>query len=456
MAGINKRFLNTLIGLGVFVCLAIAVYSVKDVKGGAKAKVRLFSKNINKDDITKFELINKENKENITCEKLVSGEWKMTLPKQYELEKSEIDSILNNLADISIDRKLKEKAEDLKSYGLDSPGVKAVFYLKNGKSYGIETGLKAPTETYYYVKNLTDNDVYTAYTYSVEPFKKSVKDLRKKTIADFETEKMTKLNAKFERKELNFERTPDNKWQIMPYKYSGNKYDIENLAGKVKDLKILEFVEDDAKDLAKYGLDKPRCSVTVSLGVDRPAINVLTGKKRSKDKNEDYAKRSDLPAVYIVSSDFAEAFNKPYNDFRDKDLFSVNSIGINEVEINGAKKIIARRGKDDFLVEEPVKKAVKSVFEDLISGMSSLRAESFVDDSGKNFDKYGLKKPRYTAALFEGEGKDRKLKAKLYIGNEEKDKGNVYVKIEGSDSVYNAGKSILEKVQAVEKALEAK
>lgn len=452
MSPIKKTLKVTYVFTAIVILLAVYVYVFEKDEKNSGNSVKIF--NIGKDDLKRFEIINNQTNEKVVCEKSGTDAWNMVKPKQYEMEKTEVDGIVSNLTSLSVDRKL-DGADNLASFGLDKPEYIVDFVSKDGKKYSLQIGLKTPTETYYYVKDAAQKAVYTAYAFSVESLKKGVKELRKKTILDITAEKTTKLNIKFEKKELEFLKESENNWFVMPYRFKGDKDSIENLIYKLSSLKAAGFIEDEPSDLKKYGLDKPVVSISVHQGSDRPSLTLQVGKKL-KDKDEDFVKRTDVATIFSVEHNFATNFDKTYNDFRDKRLFVFKSEDILEVEIIKEKKrIYAKKDRlGKFKVEEPVKKLVEYPYSSLISEVSSLKVNKFVDDSGKKLDKYGLKNPKITITLYAMENQEKKIKAKLYIGNA--DKEDYYAKTDTLDSVYSISKYILDKINDIEKAMDKK
>jgi hypothetical protein len=446
MSSSKKTFKTTYIVFGILVLLGVYVYFFETGKKDESTTKKVFD--VKKEDLKKIEIINNEKNETLVLEKIGSTEdWKMIKPKQYELEKNELEGVLNSIVGLSIDKKF-DNVTDLSSYGLDKPSYTINFSIKGNKNFSLLIGSKTVTESFYYVKDASKKEMYTTFSYIVDSLKKGVKDLRKKTILDIVLEKVTKLTIKFEKKELVLSKEQD-KWVILPYNFTADKSSVEDLINKLKDLKAKDFIEDEPSDLKKYGLDKPKVTVLINEGPDKPQMIFYIGKKL-KDKEEDYAKREDVSVIYSIEHSFATNFDKTYNDFREKKLFSFKESDIMEVEIlKDKKRIFAKKDRlGKFKIEEPIKKLTEVPFNNLISEIASVRVDKFVDDSGKRLDKYGLKEPNCIISLYGFEGEDKKIKAKLLIGN--KEKVDYYAKTDNLESVYIINKSIMDRVAEIE------
>ena len=88
-----------------------------------------------------------------------------------------------------------------------------------------------------------------------------------------------------------------------PLKTDGDKWNIEDFLRDIKNLKAKEFIEDDAKDLSKYGLDKPSIKIELWLGKDMAYKGVNFGKT---EEDIVYACRAGLNTVYGLDKDKAE------------------------------------------------------------------------------------------------------------------------------------------------------
>ncbi len=444
----KNRFLGTYIVVGIAVLLGVYVYQSE--KGGRvdRSAVRIFD--VDKEDITGIELSNVADNTLISLQK--SGKnWKMLKPGDYELDKGEVEGLVNNIADLRVERKVKENVTDFAAYGLDKPSYKAAF-IEKGKRRVYLIGNKNPTQVSYYVIDESGKDLYTAFNYSVENLKKDLKSLRKKYLTDLEPEKLTALSIKLDTKEVNLEKTGD-KWFISPYNYECDKTAVSDLIDRVKNLKAIDFIEDAPKSQVKYGLESPRVIITAVSGAEK--VVILVGKKVA-EKEEDYVKVGGKAAVYSVDRYFTQSFNKTYNDFRSKNLLVLKPAEITAVEIEkGGKKIAVSKDKSGkFKLDKPYNKPADLQVLDLVNCLSSLTAQKFTDDSGKRFEKYGLKVPTASVALYAQTGGEKKLKAKLLLGSAEKD--DLYVRFDGEEPVFAVSKALLDKLTVLDSIAKAK
>ncbi|MEK6646147.1 MAG: DUF4340 domain-containing protein [Candidatus Firestonebacteria bacterium] len=314
-----KKFKATYIVIGIFILLAVYIYFFERGEVPSK-KIKIFS-DIKKEDINKIELNNVEKNETIICEKIRDNEWQIISPKRYDIEQDEIDSLVNNFVNLDIDREFKDKElRNLKDYGLDAPSFKAIAYFKNGKSATLFFGQKTPSNSYYFVQPSDKNVVCTAATYSVENVKKDIPKLRKKSIFLFDTEKVTKILLAGDKGPIECEKDDKGDWRVKStVSVPGDKNAIESIVNTVKNSRIQEFIEDEPKDLGKYGLKKSKISIKIWEGKDKVIASLLFGKKM-EGKEQVYVKNESAKPVYAVFSSIATDVHKGIDDLKDKKI----------------------------------------------------------------------------------------------------------------------------------------
>ena len=77
-----------------------------------------------------------------------------------------------------------------------------------------------------------------------------------------------------------------------------------------------KLVEENPKDLAKYGLDKPSMTVTIGAGSAKTVLEV--GKTEGE---QTYARDASRPMVFTVDTTLQADLNKSFDDYRKKELF---------------------------------------------------------------------------------------------------------------------------------------
>lgn len=216
----------------------------------------------------------------------------------------------------------------------------------------------------------------------------------------------------------------DDAWEITtPFKTKADKYAVERLVEDFSDLKIERKVEENVRDLKKYGLEPPHRILklfkkdgsffSVYVGIENPIDGAL------------YAKKPEESVVYLIPSFLKSGLDKTLFDFRNKKIFEFEKDKVNRIvwESEG-KRWNAYKKEEEWFLDEPVKAlADKGKIDDILYSITGAEAKGFsVEDyKDEQLKEYALDKPKIKISI-KGE---RDLEISVGV-KEEKDKKNVY------------------------------
>lgn len=263
-----------------------------------------------------------------------------------------------------------------------------------------------------------------------------------------DSDKLNKIQITNEKGSLSLEKTKD-KWIISGK--SSLKLDETTVDTVVSNftsgLSGEKLVESNAKDLNKYGLDKPRITATAILK-DGTSKTVCIGNE-TYDKNSYYIKAKDNNNVYTLSVTTADTLNYSLNDLRSKDLTAIDTSDIRYIKIvntNGKTieiKSDETKTADDasttsgFVVTKPYSSSPNvssDKMDTLNTAVGDLKISGFLSDTSKELSKYGLDKPKMELVV-----KDSKNELRLYFGKTLED-GEVAFKVSGAPAIYSIEK----------------
>jgi hypothetical protein len=163
---------------------------------------------------------------------------------------------------------------------------------------------------------------------------------------------------------------------------------------------MVGITEENATDLAKYGLDKPSATINVAMGSSRATL--LLGKTENAVV---YAKDASRPMVFTVAPTLKTDVIKPVSEFRRKDLFDARAFTTTHIEFKRGNETIVldkSKGKDDKDVwKNGAGKEVDSQkAEDLVNRVTGLRASSFENQAHAS-----LKMPALTVTIRSNDNK---------------------------------------------------
>ncbi|MFQ5590826.1 MAG: DUF4340 domain-containing protein [Phycisphaerae bacterium] len=182
---------------------------------------------------------------------------------------------------------------------------------------------------------------------------------------------------------------------------------VKELLDAVRGLSAVAFVDGEVTDEGKYGLDDPRADVELTIpGVEGTERIKVGGYTDAKSKLLVYVRRNQLASVAKVRvGDVAKLLNGP-RTYRDRTVLNIPAASLQQVAIStenrlaqGRMEVELKRGDDGWHMSAPVTASVRGDRVDkLIESLSSLRAESIVDETG-DVSPYGLHAPAAVITL---------------------------------------------------------
>ena len=218
-----------------------------------------------------------------------NGKWSLTSPTRGPADEATANKVLGALRNMKASRYASDQhnpADDAK-YGLDHPRLEATLQIEDGTKLQLamgqvdEGGVKKS-----YTRLLSTHAVAevndTVFTdANVTPF-----DLKDKTILAFEKDKVYGVKLSLGDQGVTLERpktvpsggaTDD--WNVTaPSKSPAKKWKVNSMLWTLSSLKAVAFADENAEDLAKYGLDKPARALTFSDKDDKEIGSLLFGK----------------------------------------------------------------------------------------------------------------------------------------------------------------------------------
>jgi hypothetical protein len=229
-------------------------------------------------------------------------------------------------------------------------------------------------------------------------------------------------------KETSLVKKVNGTWQIVePVQSEADQTEASSLATSIAGVEVNRVVEENAADLATYGLADPRFKVAFK-GADGAAGELHIG-ERTATQNDLYAVKAGEKRVFLVPSFQETSFNKRPFDLRDKRILTVKRDDIDSVEISGETNLQLSRTGTEWNVRRPVEaRGDYSAIEGVLTRIASANMTKIVEQAPAGgsiapdvLTKYGLDKPPLTVTVSAGS-----TKAALAIGKE--DDGTLYAR----------------------------
>lgn len=400
--------------------------------------------------INKIEM--KKGDTNIVLESTGNENWRMVEPLQLRADKAEVAEILAQfefLRKIGVVKESETANFSLKEYGLETPGLVVSLWLKKGSMVGGTAGditrytvnigdrLAAGQDTVYITVG-DDKDVSVVGAKFLEKVNKGINDLRNKWAFEYDKHSVERVRLESgENEPVVCSKAEQLWWITQPLSDRADTERIQDILNELKNLKIAkeDFVSDSEEDIINYGLDKPVFSISIGT-----TDNVQTLHLGHRLDEKVYAKLDGESSIFLVHDIILRDLDLELNDFRDKQLLRFDAIGTYGIEKIDMKTpdsslVMEKTVQYDWMIKSPKEiLADRDTVREFVEKIKDLQIQQYVDDSGENFEKYGLADSPIEVSVFRriGEGET----VKFFIGNADENGGLCYVRRDGEDAVY--------------------
>ena len=204
--------------------------------------------------------------------------WELASGGDFALDQTYIQNVCTYAGNLKAEASYSNDADQLASYGLDSPTVIELF--TDDDSYKINVGTLSPTQDYYYVSVDGRDKVYTVDSLYGSVLRATHLMLRSKTLVPYKSGEITHITMK-KGDEITYDLTHDienDRWSLPP-EYA--KFDVDQTKAHSLSLVLPKVQaaldnlrEADPSEIGQYGLDKPTYTAIVK-GADGTERNIL-------------------------------------------------------------------------------------------------------------------------------------------------------------------------------------
>jgi hypothetical protein len=145
-----------------------------------------------------------------------------------------------------------------------------------------------------------------------------------RTLYNYEKNSVEEIDIVSEDNEVLFAKEQGEWVMVKPKQYKVDPDAVYRLENRLKDFLASRILEEDTRDLQRYGLDKPQA--TISFKLDDGTQNTLLIGAPTASKVQYYAKDSAREQIYILGSYDVENFLAPVNEFRDRTILTEISV----------------------------------------------------------------------------------------------------------------------------------
>ena len=267
-----------------------------------------------------------------------------------------------------------------------------------------------------YAQKNDEKKVFLVSAFQETSFNRKPFDLRDKKILKFDRDKADTLTMARGTSSIELSRA-GSEWKVVKPAAARSDYSaVEGLLTRLSTSNMSKLIETDAKDLAKYGLDKPEMTITVGAGSSKTVLEV--GKT---ENDQTYAKDASRPLVFTVDTTLQSDLKKSLDDYRKKELFEFRPFYLSRLravlDVPGGpktyefEKVKAEKPSDPEVwkvsrVGGETRNADQTAMDDLLNKLVGIKSESWADAKTKT----GIDKPALVVSASYDEGKFERVR----------------------------------------------
>jgi hypothetical protein len=364
------------------------------------------------------------------------GKWTITQPVDTAADQSTANSIVDSMTGAKAERNLTATPDEIKSFGLAEPAVSVDIRLKDGKAHHVRLGTKDFSGTSVYAQVDDAKDVTLLPASLLSSADKSLTDLRDRSVFDARSYEINSFSLKNENAAFELKKENSNWSMTQPVQARAEDSSVTSMLSSLDTMKGSDIAAENSNELGKYGLDKPKITLSAHLEGGAEKQLLVSGKVGEKY----YAKNSDHPQVFEVTDTLVNKLNVKVSDLRDKQLITLNRDDVKKIEIkNPNLTLVAEKGDDGkWTVQEPADSNGKEADFSKIWDKLDAKASSIVDSPSAAV-KSKLAQPAVDVKLTGKDGKTHEVKI---TGEVDKD---VYATVDDNNSaVFKLDKKTLD------------
>jgi hypothetical protein len=366
----------------------------------------------------------------VAAEAKGADDWRMTTPMTAPADREQISGLLEKLKAAKIKEFVTAAPATPDAYGLDRP-LTVTLWVGEEKERAAKTlrlGKPIPEKKTVYAQREGDPTVFTVDEALVKAVPVSVTALRDKSLFAYDLRRLERVEVESPKGKVALA-MEGGAWKITaPAALKADEAAMSDLLWKARDLRAKEFVADDQKQLARYGLDAPQVRLSVWEKEAKEPKTLLVA--RAKEADLAYATVTGAAGgpVVLVDGKALGDLARSAQELRDRSLLAAfETRDVTRVQIKRADRtlVLERTGEEDWSLTTPRQgKARGGRVNDLLWTLRNLKWRDLVAEQGWEPAKYGLDASATTITLA---GKDGKTLAALAIGRRDRDEAFVRV-----------------------------
>jgi len=344
----------------------------------------------------------------VALERGAGGGWRIVKPLEAKADPATVKTLIDAIAACQIKETLEEKPADLAPFGLKDPRAVVTVTVKGKTLPSIELGKKTPVGYSDYVRVSDKPAVLLVNDSFSSDVIKTVNDFRDRELMSFKVDQVQQFTIdRPGGEQLELARDGDN-WRIVkPSRYPADSTIVQSALGALAELRVADFIVDKPDNLAEYGLDKPRFTITVYTGKHGESQALRFGKDQVGGKDGIYVQLAGNPAIFTITKESLDGFDKSMNEFRDKTVLAFQPADVGRVDVeNTMEQFTLTRIDKGWTItwNRKTQPAKSAAVENFLDEIRFLKGESIAADPMVDATRFGMDQPRVLVRLFDRKG----------------------------------------------------
>jgi len=342
----------------------------------------------------------------VTCAK-INDKWRLTAPVAARADGAAIDRLLSGLADMKRGEVItaqdrSQRNTKLADYGLEPVRCSLALDL-GGRKQTVLFGGKATLGDAIYLKDADRGDVVATDAAVTNNFPTNATALRDHALLTGSSFDVKRLDLRGGGRLIQLAKNDKGDWQMQqPIMARADRTAVQGVLDAVFDWKVADFAADGVADFATYGIDENACKVVINAGDKTGEQTLLVGKMAGTNAALVYVATPPEKSVYTANTNALAKVNTKINDLRDRRLFTLGSYDITSLQVQqGEKKLELKKdaGGEWNIVQPRPAKADAARVQDMLTQLTGVKIEDFLDQSAANPAALGLAAPAWRVTL---------------------------------------------------------
>ncbi|MCS7048266.1 MAG: DUF4340 domain-containing protein [Verrucomicrobiae bacterium] len=328
--------------------------------------------------------------------------WTIVRPVSARADQRAVSDLLSQLSRLRVQEFVSDNPADLARYRLDEP-AREITISRSGVE-GVLTLLVSTPDPQNagrtYAKLKTADAILALNTTDLPAAELNVADYRDRRVLVFDENAVEGIEVLRGSERLVLTKTNAD-WQVTaPAVQSADRDRVQSLLGKLRDLRVDQFVTDVATELEPYGLATPAAVVRLQgSGTNIVANLVISAPDASRGLC--LVKRDDEPFIYGITTNLPAWLPSHPLDVRPRRVASLSEASIRRFERQHGetREVIERNEQGQWVLREPVEGVLNTDDVTIVLNVfAALDAEEFYRAAPASLDQ-----PTYRFVLLAGD-----------------------------------------------------